>query len=527
LNRLNIQQIKELLGKRVKNDKYKTLKDMPKPSEFKDMQKATVRIVKAIKNDETINIIGDYDADGVNSTAIMIEFFNKAVGVEINHIIPNRFKHGYGVSEKVLDMIYDGIIITVDNGISAIIPAEICKQRDIDLIITDHHTVGKILPDAYAIINPKQKDCNFPFSEICGAHIAWYLCASIKQELNLQYNLMELFDFLTIAIVADIMPMISLNQTIVKKGLKLLATSKRPAFVVLKERFGFSNIITEEDIGFKIAPLINCAGRMKDASIALDFLLSFDIYEAKEHLEYLIELNEKRKEEQLSIYEASKLQVDNKDDVIVVASEDWNEGIIGIVASKLCDKYKKPSFVFQIKDNIAKASARSVANINLYNLITEVQHLTIGYGGHKGAAGLIIQKINLDEFKIQINEAIQAIPNNDKILSSEYFASIDLSDVQDKLYNVVNLYRPYGLDNPLPVFYFENISIINIILIGKNKEYKKLVVSNNIVNIDVLVFIETNNLAIGDSINLTATIGKNEFRGEVTFNLILKDLISA
>ena len=525
MKKLNIKEIDELLNKRIENDKYKALKDMPNPSEFKDMQKATKRIVRALKNDETINIVGDYDADGVNSTAIMIEFFNKAIGIEVNHIIPNRFEHGYGVSEKILDMIYDGIIITVDNGISAVKPADICKNRGLDLIITDHHTVGEVLPDAYAIINPKQKDCNFPFSEICGAHVAWYLCASIKKELNLQYNLMELFDFLTIAIVADIMPMVSLNQTIVKRGLQILAKSSRPAFVALRERFGFSNIITEEDIGFKIAPLINCAGRMEDASVALDFLLSFDTYEANENLDYLIELNERRKKEQLSIYETSKVQVSSNDEVVVVASEEWNEGIVGIVASKLCDKYKKPSFVFKIKDDVAKASARSVANINLYDLITKVKHLTIGYGGHKGAAGLLIQKDNLEEFKIQINQAIKQIPNEDKILESEYFAAIDLNDVGNELHTLVNSYRPFGLENTLPIFYFENLSIVNLTLIGKNKEYKKLVISNGSLNIDLLVFNDTKDLFIGDKINFTASISKNEFRNNITYNLMLKDIL--
>ena len=344
MNKLNINEIKNKLEIRQKNDKYTTLKDMPKPEEFKDISKSTKRIIEAIKNDETINIVGDYDADGVTSTAIMVEFFTKAIGIEVNYIIPNRFEHGYGISKNIMDLIYDGIVITVDNGISANEAADICKQRGIDLIITDHHTCGDILPDAFAIINPKQEDCTFPFSEICGANVAWYLCANIKKELKLNYNLMELFDLLTIAIVADIMPMVSLNKTIVKRGLKELAISSRPSIVALRERFGFINL-TEEDIGFKIAPLINCAGRMEDASIALEFLLSYDVYEASENLDYLIELNDRRKKEQLDIFEDAKTKVDTSGDVIVVARPDWNEGIIGIVASKLCDKYKKPAFV--------------------------------------------------------------------------------------------------------------------------------------------------------------------------------------
>ena len=524
MNKLNINEIKKLLENRIKDDKFSTLKSMPKPNEFKDISKATKRIIEALKNDETINIVGDYDADGVTSTAIMVEFFTKAIGVEVNYIIPNRFEHGYGISEKILDLIYDGIIITVDNGISAVEAAKLAKNRGLDLIITDHHTCGETLPDAYAIVNPKQADCPFPFSDICGANVAWYLCANIKKELNLEFNLLELFDLLTIAVIADIMPMLSLNRTIVKKGLTLLGVSQRPAIVALRERFGFVNI-TEEDIGFKIAPLINCAGRMEDASIALEFLLSYDTYEATENLDYLVELNERRKKEQLNIFEDAKLQVDEKDDVIVVSSEDWNEGIIGIVASKLCDKYKKPSFVFTINNETAKSSGRSVANVNLYDLLTKVKDITLGYGGHKGAAGLLIETNRLEEFKEKINNEFLNIPETLKEIDDDVVCELDLSLVGDEIFNTINSFRPFGLDNKLPLFMFNDITIIELKLMGKNKEYKKLVVSNGLSNIEVVVFIDTIPIHIGDKISFLATIGKNEFRGEVTYNLMLKEIL--
>ncbi|MGB5866724.1 MAG: DHH family phosphoesterase, partial [Arcobacteraceae bacterium] len=186
---LTIEEIENILHNRIKGDQYTTLKSIPTPDMFKDMNKATSRIVQAINNDETINLVGDYDVDGVTSTAIMVSFFT-ALGVEINYIIPNRFEHGYGLSPIILEQIYEGVIVTVDNGISAVESATICKERGLDLIITDHHTVGDTLPDAYAIVNPKQSDCTFPFSEICGAQIAWYLCASIKKALKFDYNLM-------------------------------------------------------------------------------------------------------------------------------------------------------------------------------------------------------------------------------------------------------------------------------------------------------------------------------------------------
>ncbi len=523
MNRLTINDIEKILYSRIKDDKYKSLKSLPTPDNFKDIQKATNRIVSAIQNEETINLVGDYDVDGITSTAIMVEFFT-ALGVEINYIIPNRFEHGYGLSPTILEQIYEGIIITVDNGISAYEAADICKKRGLDLIITDHHTVGNKLPDAYAIVNPKQEDCPFPFSDICGAQVAWYLCASIKNALNFKYNLMELFDILALAIVADIMPMISLNQTMVKYGLKALETSNRPCIVAIRKRYGLTTI-TEEDIGFKIAPLINCAGRMSDPSVALEFLLSFDEFEANAQLDYLVELNEQRKEEQLQIFQEAKEQVNEDDEVVVVASSSWNEGIIGIVASKLCEKYKKPAFVFCIKDNIAKASGRSTAQVHLYELLNSCSDLLNGFGGHKQAAGLSLDTNKLEVFKEMLNKNILTIPNEDEIDKNETMGSFCINDVNETVYNIIESYRPFGQNNPYPIFTFNNMRVLGVTKMGKNKEFTKLVVSNGINSIDVVVFVDFDGVVVNDIINFTATISKNEFRGDVKFNLMFKELV--
>jgi len=523
MNRLTINDIEQILHARVKDDQFKTLKSIPIPDNFKDMQKATQRIVQAIENDETINVVGDYDVDGVVSTALMVNFFT-ALSIEVNYIIPNRFEHGYGLSPIILEQIYEGIIITVDNGISAVEAANISKKRGLDLIITDHHTIGKELPDAYAIINPKQSDCVFPFKDICGAQVAWYLCASIKNSLNFQYNLMELFDLLALAIVADIMPMKSLNQTMVKAGLKSIQNSKRPCMVALRQRYKLEKV-SEEDIGFKIAPLINCAGRMSDPSIALEFLLSFDEFEANMQLDYLVELNEARKQEQLQIFNEAKEQVNKNDKVIVVANKNWNEGIIGIVASKLCEKYKKPSIVFSINETKAKASARSTAQINLYELIASCGDILNGFGGHKQAAGLNIESGKIDQFKNMINSNIDDLI----VLKEDYegvsLGEVSLSNIDENIYNLIESYRPYGITNPYPLFSFSNMEIVSVLKMGKNKEYRKLVVSNKQENIEVVIFADIEEVNVGQKINFTANISKNEFRGEVKFNLMLKELL--
>ncbi|VAY88000.1 Single-stranded-DNA-specific exonuclease RecJ [hydrothermal vent metagenome] len=526
MKQLKQDDIYTILNNKIKNDKYKILKELPQPDSFKDIKKASLRIAQAIHNDETINIVGDYDVDGVISTAIMVEFFS-ALGVDVNYVIPNRFTHGYGLSPKILNNIYDGLIITVDNGIGAFEAGDICFDRKLDLIITDHHTVGENLPKAYAIINPKQSDCQFPFKDICGAQVAWYLCAMVKKDLQANtINMMIFFDLLSLAIVADIMPMKSLNQTMVKKGLIELQNSKRPCFVALREKFNL-NKINEEDIGFKIAPLINCAGRMEDANMALDFLLSFDTFEAQQSLEELILLNEQRKQQQQNIYEEAKLKVDVNDEVVLVASDKWNEGIIGIVASKLSQRYDKPAFVFSINNGIAKGSSRS-NDINLYDLIDQCSSALLYFGGHKGAAGMSIESNNLPVFKNMLNETIKnMLQKHNPQDKDNVLGQLKISSIDDNLYNTINNFRPFGLENELPSFVFKDIVISNIKTIGKNKEFTKLIVEDETSSIEALIFIDIScKIVVGDKIDFVATISKNAFMGKITYNLMLIKILN-
>lgn len=512
-------EIRSLLEQRTKSDQFKLLKELPQPTLFKDMQKATLRVVDAINNQETITIVGDYDVDGVVSTTIMAEFFQKA-GIKINWIVPNRFKHGYGLSPKILEQIDSGLVITVDNGISAHEAANICKEKGIDLIITDHHTVGETLPNAYAIINPKQQDCNFPYKEICGAQVAWYFCANLKKALNLDINLMEFFDILAIAIIADVMPMRSLNAAIVKKGLKQIETSSRLSLQTLKQTLKKSTI-NEEDVGFFIAPLINCAGRMDDASVAVKFLLSNDQYEVNDTLSFLTNLNNQRKEQQHQIYMESLAQVNESDDVIVVSSENWNEGIIGIVAAKLSEKFKKPAFVFSITNDKAKGSSRSSVDINLYSLISSASETTIGFGGHKGAAGVVVATDRLMEFKEAVNKNVKELSSNDTP-TINYFSQIDTQYIDIELYNIIEEFRPYGLTNELPIFFFKDIPIHRHFFIGKEKQHQKLILSDHI---ELLLFNNTDELQTKSHISFTATLTLNEFRGNLSINLIAKELL--
>lgn len=521
MSKVTKEILHSILLNRHENTTYSKLSDIPKPDSFKDIKKATLRIKEAISKNEQITIVGDYDVDGVVSTTIIVDFFKK-ININVNYIIPNRFKHGYGLSPKIVDMIEEGLVITVDNGISAVDAAKKLKEKDIDLIITDHHTVGKVIPDAYAIINPKQEDCTFPFKNICGAQVAWYLCASIKKELQVDVNLQDFFDLLCVAIIADIMPMTSLNYTMVKYGLKKIKTSSRPAFIKINEMMRKESFVSD-DIGFTIAPKINCAGRMDDASVALEFLLSNNTYEANDSLQLLEELNCYRKTLQEEISKKADAKSEAKDNAIIVWGEDWHEGVIGIVASKLSHAYKKPAFIFSIKDGIAKGSARANAHINLHTIITQTQDLLLGFGGHKNAAGLSLKASNLEEFKNRINEQLNVEPEALHI-ELNVLGELDVSCVDIEFLDIIEKFEPYGLENHRPIFKVTNSQIIKTQYFGKDKNHLKLTLSSNGFIFEALKFHEDREIH-ESNIDLVLSVNKNEFRGEIKPQFLIQEIL--
>jgi len=268
---LNKEKIKELLSRRFEKDIHKKLSEIPTPDALKDVFKGAERIKRAIEQNEKIVIVGDYDVDGVIASVIMAEFFDDLGVSEYFVRIPNRFSDGYGLNPQIVEEIADaGLIVTVDNGISANDAAQICKQKGIDLIITDHHMPPDVLPEAYAIINPKQKDCPFPNVEICGAQVAWYLVGALKDVCRINYDMGKFLDLLAIAIIADMMELRDLNRILVKLGVNRLNSSRRAAFAAIKQ-FYAKDKFECDDISFLIAPLINSSGRMDDASVSFEF----------------------------------------------------------------------------------------------------------------------------------------------------------------------------------------------------------------------------------------------------------------
>ena len=520
---LTKEDIKRILSLRFENDYCTKLGEIPKPSSLKDIGKASKRIVDAIKQKERIAIVGDYDVDGVISSVILSQFFDD-LGVDYSLIIPNRFTDGYGLNPEIVSKLDVHVIITVDNGISAVEAAQICKAQGIDLIITDHHTVPSIIPEAYAIVNPKQEDCDFPNCEICGAQVAWYLVASLKEELGVEYDLSSFLDLLSIAIMADMMELVGMNRVMVKKGIVELNRSKRAAFEAIKCYFGKATL-EGDDISFLIAPLINSSGRMEDALFSYEFLKSKNVDDALKKLDYIVSLNEARKEEERVLFESTLPYVQEDENIIVAWGEDWHEGIVGIVASRLSKRFKKPAIVFSIKDGKAKGSARGIGDVDILALIREQEEMLLGFGGHKGAAGVSIDIQNLEVFRTNIIEASRKITADQLGADGDVVGEIAADQIDFELLEILENQEPYGQKNPKPSFLLRNILVKVDRLIGKDGQHLKLILQEGSNALEALFFNYDIKAKQGDRIDILFTISRNDYRGLVTPQLLIKQIV--
>ncbi|MDR2080895.1 MAG: single-stranded-DNA-specific exonuclease RecJ [Campylobacteraceae bacterium] len=523
MTKLKKETIREILQKRFKDDCHTKLSLIPAPFLFKDMQKAALRIKEAIEKKEKIVIVGDYDVDGVVSLVVLAEFFDD-FGIDYDIEIPNRFSDGYGLNPSIVERIRADVVITVDNGISAVAAAELCLQNGIDLIITDHHTPPHVLPNAYAVINPKQSECSFPNSEICGAQIAWYLAAAIKDVCKYEYDLTKFLDILSIAIMADMMDLKDINRTMVKRGLKLLNNSTRPAFMAIREIFKKEHF-DSDDISFLISPLLNSSGRMEDALFSYGFLRSKSKKEALARLDEIIGINERRKEEERALFEDSLKFADENDAVVVVWGEAWHEGVIGIVASRLAKKFKKPSIVFSLKGDNAKGSARSVAGVDILSLIAKQSELLLGFGGHFGAAGVLLLQENLELFKKRINENAKELRLHEVVLHDESLGEIEPEAIDFELLEILEEFEPYGQKNPKPTFIMRGAKVKIDKLIGREGRHKKFILQSGEKTIEALYYNFKQEIKSGDMIDILFSVSRNDFRGLVTPQLLIREIL--
>lgn len=518
----NPKAIEKHLKSRFVDEGFLSLSDLPKPSSFKDMQKATVRIVQAIQRGEKIVLIGDYDVDGVISTTLMKMFFDE-IGVELEWIIPNRFRDGYGLSANLIPRIIGAdLVITVDNGISAVEAARVCKEEGIDLIITDHHIVPHTVPDAFAIIDQKQDGCTFPYVDVCGAQIAWYLIASLNMALNSKIDIKAYLSLVSIAIIADMMPLQHINRAMVVAGLRLLNRSKLPAVRAFMEKLD-KVALNAEDIGFQIAPVLNSAGRMDDAKWSVEFLLSQNIYDARIRLERLIDFNNQRKAIEQQITDEAFALVNPEDKVIVVVGKNWHEGVVGIVAARVGRRFEKPTIVLtQSENGELKGSGRSFHVCDLFKITQPCRPILYKFGGHTAAIGLSLPKENLEIFRKQINENYIKENYSESSFDPDIIGELSFSHINFNLVNLLKSFEPYGQGNPRPKFISSNVIIEDVNEMGKNGEHRRLTLSQNGIIQQAVLFKTKEVFHIGQVVSVIYEINENHFNNRVTLQLMLE-----
>jgi len=521
---LNKQELYDLLSSRF-DAEDKKLSQIPNPALLYNAPEAAKKIAEAIRANKKITLVGDYDVDGVSSTAIMVDFFRQ-IPYPLEAIIPNRFSDGYGVSPNVLKRVDADLVITVDNGIAAVGAAQICKERGIDLIITDHHTPSENLPDALYIVDPKLAECSYPFKDICGAQVAWLLLALLKKELALTIDMTQFLDILVIAIIADIMPLIDINRTLVKKGLELIMHSKRPSSIIIRDFLNKSNI-TSEDIAFQIAPRVNSAGRLEDASIALEFFTAKDTNTAFKQFELLGKLNDLRKETEAKTTLNATQAVREDDLITVVSGEGWHEGVVGIVAARLVDRFAKPAIVLSCENGIAKGSARSIGDVNIYELIKKNESFLSKFGGHKMAAGLGLNAENIEAFRVAINESAKEINPKDFIPKESISGILNSDDIDLELLSLLESFEPYGEANLRPSFLLKDAEVVNIKLMGADKSHSRIEVRqfpHQRKTVEIIAFRTVFEMPEDRKITCSYTITKNEFNGRVSPQLLVNKI---
>lgn len=521
---LTLTGLETLLNKRFEEG-FLSLRDLPQPSLFKDMDRATERIVSAMQNREKITIIGDYDVDGVTSTTLMKLFFDE-IEYPIEWIIPNRFRDGYGLSANIIPRILGtDLALTVDNGISAVYAAQLCKEEGIDLIITDHHLLAPEVPEAYAIIDQKQESCTFPYDDVCGAQIAWYLIASLKNALNIKIDMMAYMELVSIAIIADMMPLQHINRAMVLAGIKALNKSKRPAIRAFLEH-SQKETITSEDIGFFLAPLLNSAGRMDDASFAVDFLTSTNIYDARVRLERLIEFNTLRKATEQSITQKAMTQVDHDDEVIIVVGEGWHEGVVGIVAARVARACEKPCIILtQSEEGLLKGSGRSFGECDLFAIVDSTRMHLEKFGGHQAAIGLSLKEERLKSFKTEVQNNFKEGAYVQELFDPEIVGNLHFSMISFDLTNIVKKFEPYGQGNSTPKFISTSVEILQADTMGKEGEHLRFSFAQDGIVMQGVKFKTHEHFEVGQKVDITYTVNENHFRGNVTLQLMVDKIV--
>ena len=508
-----------------------TRHDFHNPYLMPDMVLAVDRIIKAINNKEKILIYGDYDVDGITSITVVKNFLLER-GANVTQYIPNRLNEGYGLNKDAIKKISDdgiNLIITVDCGISGIEEVDYANSLGLEVIVTDHHEVGEVLPNAIAVVDAKRKDSTYPFRELAGVGVGFKLIQAIAQKLELEEKeYLKYLDIVCIGTISDIVPLVDENRVIAKLGLKLVEVTKNIGLKALLEASGYKKI-DSFTVSFGLAPRINACGRMGKEKEALNLFLTQDENEAKKIALRLNEYNKERQDIEKRIYEdaVNKIEKSEKNkQVLVLGSENWHHGVIGIVASKITDLYFKPSILICFEEDEGKGSGRSIPGFDLYESLTNCSENLEKFGGHAMAVGVSLKKENFEKFKEEFEKYAQNSNICDIIPIIKIDEEITLEDINIKAVEELNMLEPFGEANKMPLFMYKNLKIHSIRTLSEGKHIKLTLKDNNFY-IDSIGF-NLGHLAeeyqIGDKVDVVGSLEINKFNGRESVQINLKDL---
>jgi single-stranded-DNA-specific exonuclease len=445
-----------------------SLDSLHDPFLMNGMETATYRVIKALTENQLMMIYGDYDVDGTCSTALLYLFL-KELGANVDFFIPKRLTDGYGISKTGIDyakQIGAALIISVDCGITAVQETEYAKSLGMDVIICDHHEPKEMIPDAFAVLDPLKPECSYPFPYLSGAGVAFKLAQGVSERIGKRGLPMKYLDLVALAGAADIVPLIGENRVLVKEGLEQINSNPRPGILALIESSNMKpGELTSGQIVFTIAPRINAVGRLGDAERAVDLIITDSKAEAYKMAQILETENYlRRKIDEETFLNALEL-VENSldlttDTAIVLHQESWHPGVIGIVASRLVEKYYRPAIMLTTVDGIAKGSARSISNFNIYEALKKCENLLIHFGGHQAAAGLAVEVANLTEFKLKFNQIVkESITVEDLLPELKIDSKLKFSEITPKFIRIIDQFAPFGPGNMRPTFLSEDVRI--------------------------------------------------------------------
>ncbi len=511
-----------------------SLSQLHSPFLMKDMEIATSRIIHAIENKEKILLYGDYDVDGTCSVALMYKVFAE-LGIQVDYYIPDRYIEGYGVSKQGIEYAADksiSLIIAMDCGIKAFEEIQLASEKGIDFIICDHHLPDENLPAAFTILDPKRKDCAYPYKELCGCGVTFKLAQGLFSKMGIpQEKLYAFLDLVALATTCDIVSLTGENRILVTEGLKKINSNPLPGIKALIEKSGKALPLNVNDIVFGLGPRINAAGRISKAYEALKLLIADDQKEIDEHIEKIeIQNNARKTFEKKIVEEAIEFIEQNphfeNQKSIVLYNPSWHKGVIGIAASRIVDKYFKPTIILTESQGQAVGSARTAGNFNIYNALQSCDTFLDGYGGHRHAAGLAINLDNLESFKIAFESAVgQNITHKDKAPQILIQSQLALEEINEDFWIQLSKMAPFGPANRNPVFLSKNLRDSGY---SKKLKEKHLRISlrrdNHYLNAIAFSQGEQYDLVKSEDFDLCYTVEENNWNGKSSLQLMVKDI---